>query len=100
MNSNEIFEYNKAAHTPTELLDHPSYSHSRYHAPWASNPGSLGNTTVYFRCSDSPSGVLAAGGFSMTPENTALLSARKIRANLGPSRGDIAAANLCGTRAF
>jgi hypothetical protein len=98
MNSKEIFVYSAAGHSPAELLDHPSYSHSRVMERWTDyDPAQM---TVYFRCTDSPSGVLAAGGFRLTPENEALLRARKIRANTGPSRGDIAARNLCGTVTF
>lgn len=98
MNSNEIFKFSAAGHSPAELLDHPCYSHTRIMDRWTNYdpPG----VTVYFRCSDSPSGVLAAGGFRLNPENEALLRARKIRANTGPSRGDIAARNLCGTVGF
>lgn len=91
MNSKEIFEYTRVrpVATAAELLNHPSFSHTRFNQ-W-------GSFWVYFRCSDSPSGVLGAGGFENTPENRALMEAKKIRANLGPSRGDIAAANPCGT---
>jgi hypothetical protein len=94
MNSNEIFEYTKVrpVATAAELLNHPSFSHVRLNR-W-------GSYWVYFHCSDSPSGVLGAGDFDNTAENCALMAARSIRANLGPSRGDIAASNPCGTVGF
>jgi hypothetical protein len=97
MNSNDIFEYQKKQTTVEELLTHPSFSHTR-----VSNFCNFSGKTmwVYFKCSDSPSGVLMAGSFNRTPETDALMAARKLRANLGPSRGDIAAANPPGTLGF
>ena len=95
MNSNEIFEFTKTPHSAEELLGHPSFSHTRL-----SRFSSDNSIWVYFRCTDSPSGVLSAGGFTRTPETDALMAARKLRANLGPSRGDIAAANPPGTVGF
>ena len=97
MNSNEIFAYSKAPHSAKELLDNPSFSHTRLSRWWDSGDKSV---WVYFRCTDSPSGVLCAGSFKSNPENDALLRGRNIRANTGPSRGDIAARNLCGTVRF
>jgi hypothetical protein len=100
MNSNELFEFRKTPHTPTELLEHPSFGHLRLQPAWYPDKGQLDSITVYFRCSDSPSGVLAAGGFDLTPENKQMLAERKMRANDGPSRGSIAIARGCGTVGF
>jgi hypothetical protein len=94
MNSNEIFEYIKTPHTGEELLAHPSFSHTRV-SRWSQN-----DLIVYFRCSDSPSGVLSAGGFIRTRETDKIMRERNLRANLGPSRGDIACAHPCGTIGF
>ncbi len=97
MNSNQIFEFSKTPHAAAELLDHPSFSHTRLSRWWDSGDKSI---WVYFRCTDSPSGVLSAGSFPSNPENDALMRGKKIRANNGPSRGDIACRNLCGTTGF
>lgn len=98
MTSNEIFAYSKnLAKTAKEMLEHPSFSHTRL-SRWTDCGDK--SVWVYFRCSDSPSGVLMAGSFKLTPETEALMRGKNIRANLGPSRGDIAARNLCGTTSF
>lgn len=95
MNSKEIFEFVKVNHTANELINHLSFSHARV-SRW-SNDNSI---WVYFKCSDSPSGVLQAGSFARTSITDALMASRNLRANLGPSRGDIACRNLCGTIGF
>ena len=97
MTTNQIWEFGKTPHSAADLLDHPCFSHTRVSDFCCPNRDTI---WVYFRCSDSPSGVLLAGSFKLNPENEAALRARKIRANTGPSRGDIAARNLCGTVSF
>jgi len=93
MTSKEIFEYAKdLTKTLGEVLDHPSFSHTSIR-----NWCGVESLCVYFRCSDSPSGVLLAGGFAMNDEHKAILHERNERVNLGPSRGDIAARNGCVT---
>ena len=98
MTSKDIFAYSaNLTKTAKDMLEHPCYSHTRL-SRWTD----CGDNSiwVYFRCSDSPSGVLMAGSFKLTPETEALLRGKNIRANLGPSRGDIAAANPPGTVSF
>lgn len=97
MTSKQLFEYGKTSHTATELLEHTDYSHSRLNDRWNNQTPSV---LIYFRCSDSPSGVLLAGSFKLNPENEALLRGKGIRANTGPSRGEIASANPPGTVNF
>jgi hypothetical protein len=106
MTSKEIFEYKKDANpTFEDALNHPDFSHTRFDEPWdcfvgTDSPHRFGSLLVYFRCSDSPSGVLMAAGFHATPENKLTLSNRHLRANLGPSRGEIATRNFAGTIGF
>ena len=97
MTSSEIFQYGKEQHTPAEMLSNPSFSHTRVSTWCCPNRDVL---WVYFRCSDSPSGVLQAGSFKLNEETRALMAARNVKANLGPSRGEIAAANPPGTVSF
>ena len=98
MTTTEIIQYLNENHTIEEMLSNPNYSHTRYHQPWdcfigTDSPYRYGTITVYFRCSDSPSGVFSAGGFILTPENKSLLSQLNVSPNMGPSRGSIASSN-------
>jgi hypothetical protein len=97
MTTTEIFDFDKNYPLATleDCLNHPSFSHTRV-KNWCGTE----TITIYFRCEDSPSGVLRATGFYLTPENKAVLASRNVRANLGPSRGEIASQNPPGTMTF
>jgi len=105
MNTNEIFELQKTNLTFEGILNHPDFSHARFDPPWdcfigTDSPYRFGTLKLYLRCSDSPSGVLLASGFVATDENKKLLAERNLRANVGPSRGQIAQSHGVSTVGF
>lgn len=94
MNTNECFTYQKQEPEPTfqEAITHPAFSHTRFYPRWYHTQ--LDSIQVYFRCSDSPSGVLAVFCCDITPEIKAVMITHKIEPNRSPSRGEIACGNI------
>ena len=105
MNTTQIFEFQKINLSFESVLNHPDFSHARFDPPWdcfvgTDSPYRFGTLKLYLRCSDSPSGVLLVSGFVATPEKKKLLADKNLRANVGPSRGEIAMARGVSTIGF
>lgn len=91
LTSKEIFAWGRdIKRTAEETAAHPAFSHVT-HRRWCGCDG----ITAYFRAADSPSGVVAAAGWSAhdEPSTLAYNHAREVFKTIyaGPTRGDIAA---------
>lgn len=96
MTTKEIFELRDKPFTPDEVKAHPAFSHVT-RRPWCG----CDILHAYFRCSDSPSGVLLAASWCKDPDhpndpelqdNKDYARALELfeRIHNGPTRGDIA----------
>ena len=71
MTTNEIFEYSRNDNSLTEMLEHHSFRYVKVKS-WYGRE----YLSVFFRCTDSPSGVMGAGGglrFELNEDNNKIL---------------------------
>lgn len=75
MTTEEIFEYSRSDHSLSEMIEHHSFRYIKVKSYYGRE-----YLSVFFRCTDSPSGVLGAGGglrFELNEDNNKILLEHK-----------------------